>query len=212
MKKTLWVLLFATLLLPALAQADTTYTYTGNAFNQFSGTDSCSGGIGECSLQGSFTVVNPLAPGLNDSAITPESFSLTDGNTTISNANVDPGSFGLGVTTDASGTITGWVFRADDGLHPPVYGASYTGLSTCVNVLQCGIGYPPVDESYIGVEFVGGAPGQAWVMNDTGTWSESPSDTPEPSSLLLLTTGLFALGILALRERKRSKPAAAMRV
>jgi hypothetical protein len=176
--------------------------YTGNAFNQFSGTDSCSGGIGECSLQGSFTVANPLAPDLNDVAINLESFSLTDGNTTITDANLYPGTLNLDVSTDATGAITAWLFQADDGPYPPVYGATYTGLSTCSHLSQCG-NSSSADSSDIGVQYVGGTPGLATVINAPGTWSDPPTPTPEPSSLLLTTAGLFAVGILGLRNRKK---------
>jgi hypothetical protein len=208
MKKTLLILLGAILCVPGLTRADTTYTYTGQPFNQFFGTDSCSGGVGQCSLQGSFTVAGPLASDLTDVAINPTSFSLTDGNTTITDANLYPGSFAFDVTTDATGTIVGWLFQAADAPYPPVYAATYTGLWSCFNVSQCTPGYTPADDSNVGIEFVGGTPGQAMVIGTAGTWSDPPTPAPEPSSLLLTTLGLLAVGILGLRKREKLAAAA----
>jgi hypothetical protein len=64
-------------------RADTTYTYTGNTFNQFGGGASCRS---QCSISGSFTVGSPLAPNFN-AYFTPTAFSFTDDNVTITPAN-----------------------------------------------------------------------------------------------------------------------------
>jgi hypothetical protein len=180
-------LLTAILLFSTGARADTVYTYTGNAMTEGANPDVCGGG--PCSITGSFTLATPLGADVpfSYSNITPESFSFTDGNQTIGT-----GSYVLyfDLGTDASGDINAWVIQ--------VYGL-YSGTTT---LLTSGAG----DESYIN---------GATVYNSTpGTWdpetvnandSDAITPTPEPSSLFLLSIGLWALGFLALRRRQRQE-------
>jgi hypothetical protein len=86
---------------PASAQT-TTYSYTGNAYNQFGGTFTCPP---VCGIRGSFTVAAPLPPTSNFS-FTPISFSFTDGLTTFTPANTTNPAFD--VVTDSSGNIVSW--------------------------------------------------------------------------------------------------------
>jgi hypothetical protein len=58
------------------ASADTVYTYMGHPFDSFTGVAACPP---ECSISGSFTLPSPLPINLALSAITPISFSFTDG-------------------------------------------------------------------------------------------------------------------------------------
>ena len=88
------LLCFCLLLLAFVAprsKADATYTYTGNAFTGFFGSDSCSGGIGECQVTGTVTLAAPLAPNMNVVCcginVTPVSFSFSNGAQTITNLN-----------------------------------------------------------------------------------------------------------------------------
>src|SRR5574337_838439 len=90
--------------LAQLCRADTTYTYEGNLFTTFNefvppiGTGySCPP---ECKITGSFTVFGPL-DNVNG-AVTPESYSFTDGNTTWSSSNVFP--FNTTISTFDVGT------------------------------------------------------------------------------------------------------------
>lgn len=97
------------------AKADTTYTYTGNTFVFYWGGFSCPP---ECHITGSFTVAQPLVPNLNNAAVTPKSFSFTDGNFTITDANASAVLSGIQISTDSTGAISGWFI----GLGVPGYG------------------------------------------------------------------------------------------
>src|SRR5208283_1399927 len=85
------------------AFATTTYYYTGNAFNDFRNGGACPP---TCSVTGSFTVATPLAPDLPLTLITPISFSLSAGLTTLVDG--DPANTSLDVSTDAFGAISTW--------------------------------------------------------------------------------------------------------
>ena len=85
------------------ALATTTYDYTGNAFNDFRNGGACPP---TCNITGSFTVATPLAPDLPLTLITPISFSLSAGLTTLVDG--DPANTSLEVSTDASGAISTW--------------------------------------------------------------------------------------------------------
>ncbi|MGH9510709.1 MAG: hypothetical protein ACRD2U_01090 [Terriglobales bacterium] len=184
---------------PALA--DTVYTYSGNPFSNFSGTDACSAGIGECSLQGWFAVASPLAADLTNAAITPESFSFTDGGVTITNLTVNPDPAGppvFDISTGPDGDISSWLIGFNNATYPQVYGAQYTAICTSSNGPQSclGPGFTAGDSTDIGVSFVGGTPGMASVANNPGTWT-----VPEPSSFLMI--GSEMLAALGMLSRKR---------
>lgn len=83
-------------------RADTTYTYTGNTFNQFGGGASCPS---QCSIAGSFTVANPIPPNFSGYFV-PTAFSFTDGTVTVTQANSTDSAFG--VTTNSQGKIIVW--------------------------------------------------------------------------------------------------------
>lgn len=164
------------LLLAALsstaALADTIYTYTGNPF-----TTTEVGGIYTSSdfISGSFTVATPLAADSPYGAITPESFSFSDGIQTFNSLSTSLAFFG--VATDDTGNIVGWYISlsADDHV---------SNLNTSTgNVIGV------ADEAKIDQA---GTIDRVFVFNDPGTWTTSdPSTVPEPSSLLLLGTGVI---------------------
>lgn len=174
------------------AFADELYSYTGNPFTSFSGTDSCSGGVGQSSISGLILLANPLAANLNFFSITPLEFSFTDGSTTITNLTVDPNGEIFEVSTGSNGAIDGWFITFNNAPIPPVYGFEYTGF--CTSTLSSGGCYAESAGDYtnIGVEYVGGTPGIA-TNTDPGSWTATY--VPEPSSLLLIVSGLAALGV-----------------
>jgi len=170
--------LVALLLSAVGARADTTYSYTGNPMTDGTSPDVCNGG--PCTITGSFTVATPLGDNVpfSYSNITPESFSFTDGNQTIATgSSVLYFDFG----TDASGDIDAWVIQ--------VYGLN-AGTSF---ILTDNVG---LDESYIN--------GSTAFNSNPGTWDPetTPTRTPEPSGLFLLSSGLLAVAFLAFRKRQ----------
>jgi trimeric autotransporter adhesin len=84
--------------------ASTTYRITGNPFTTFTGSAVCPP---DCNISGSFTLAQPLPPNLSNATITPISFSFTVGIANLTQANATSATF-AGISTDASGYITGW--------------------------------------------------------------------------------------------------------
>lgn len=170
---------------PRLAAADpVTYTYTGNPFtvvNCFS--LSCNP-----ALTGSFTVSSALGDNFSG-FITPSSFSFTGGDVaTITNTSCAPSTCegpqpageSFWVATNASGAITQWGINlcSDNDCLADQINTSFEIFGTSG-----------------GADFVANGAVFARNQNDPGTWT-SATATPEPSSLLLLATGLLALGPL----------------
>lgn len=106
------------------ARADTIYTYIGQPFTNFSGDDSCTNGVGECSISGTITFASPLPSNsvfsLSGSVYEPPtlppnlfSFSLTDGVQTLNNTSTSRYGglvFGINLDTGSNGQILDWVF------------------------------------------------------------------------------------------------------
>jgi hypothetical protein len=159
------------------ADSDTTYTYTGNPFTTFDGSYACEP---VCSITGSFTLAQALPANL-DAAGTylPISYSFTDGLTTITQNNSDLGTDFDYFQTNSSGGITGWdIFVEKDNIL-----LATTTLGTPFDVT--------LDANSLN---------DAFNLGDQGTWKTSSATVPEPSSMLLLTSGL---GIIAIGLRKR---------
>jgi YVTN family beta-propeller protein len=143
-----------------LSSAHTTYSYVGNAYNQFGGTFACPP---VCGIKGSFTVATPLAPNANY-YFTPLSFSFTDGLTTFTPSNVTAS--GFGVVTDSLSQITGW----NMGWQVPG-----DDVFSSTNPPGC-VGCRVVDGS-----FTSQSPtplGFAEINNTPGTWTQSTSTGP----------------------------------
>jgi hypothetical protein len=177
---------------PRPANADAVYTYSGHFFNSFVqspfGLQPPSGA--DIDLQ--FTLAQPLGPNFSG-AITPKSFIITDGGTLglilfdtvisssgcgssqslFSATNVNPcspsDSFNFG--TDSQGHITTWSISAS---------WTFFLLSTTQTLDQSALfGQGAFDKA------------TASIAGSPGTWSVTT--TAEPSTVLLFSSGLFAV-------------------
>lgn len=182
--------LFLIGLAPSASADTTTYTYVGNPFTIFFFGDSCTLGVGQCSISGSFTLAAPLPDNLPFSSIfpLPPMFSFTDGVTTLTQTT--SGFSDFRVQTNSLGEITLWHVELISSI-----GFPNTDLAT-INEVPGGTNDGTDTHSSSSV-----LTGEAENLNAAGTWTITTSVVPEPSSLLLL--GFGCLGLLALRLREK---------
>lgn len=167
------------------ASANATYEYTGNPFNNFGSGVSCTG---SCAITITMTLSAPLGDNLSGSDVTPLSFSITDGALSSGAITLNQNNAGsesaFSFSTNASGDITNWFVQ--------VFAPSSPG-QVVLELLTTSISEEPND---CAASYPFGTGCLANNVYDPGTWTSesSTSTTPEPSSLLLLGTGLLGLG------------------
>jgi PEP-CTERM motif len=185
------------------AVADSTYTYTGPNFTLC---DNLGSPCEVSNVSGSFTLASPLAANLSEDSITPESYSFANGLTIWNNTNSSIVEFAL--STNGSGNIVPFwsVVLQQPGPGDPLTIATITGP----------LGGGDYTEGYLSVPSGcpdGGTDPCGIASGGAGTWTGGGGTTtgggsvPEPSSMLLLGSGVATLGLLgALRKQALPKP------
>jgi hypothetical protein len=198
------------LTLPGSVRADT-YSYTSNDLNLCEGIDAtyCNNAPYTETITFTTATPGPLAANFYD-VVAVSSFSFTDTEgLDLTDANIaDNTSYDeyFILQTDASGDITGWNILAESysASGPELFGYSYNlnGNNTdeTINETLNSSGYATAGGySYNeGVTNGGDALPGTWIDETTAT------NTPEPSSFLLLGTGLLALVGLGWRRNSQA--------
>jgi hypothetical protein len=180
--RSLLPLAFMGILASAAFGGTITYTYTGNPFNDLRNGATCPP---VCSVTGSFTVAQALAPDLPLTTITPLSFNISSGGITLTDG--EPTDTSLAVGTDGSGAITSWVWVVVGPAASPTARILTENVSSVVaDDFREGNNPPP---------FVG--PTLGLIQNDPGTWSS----VPEPGSLPLVSSGVLLFILAVTRKR-----------
>jgi len=180
------------------AMANSTYTYTGQPYSPVA-PSFCNGTYTlvctELAVTGFFTTANPLGDNLNNFTFTPSAFSFTDGAGVFTLTSADLLAIStFQVSTDGSGDIVGW----DISL------ATFTTDCGSVSGFEClgTFSNPGGSGDFSAYGFNLGTPSQAFGggsnLGTPGTWVVSASAVPEPSSIVLLCSGL--LGLLGTRR------------
>ena len=183
-----------------VASADTTYTYSGQAFT----TDTClfglfcAGSVGAGPITLSFTESAPLAANLTGAidgvmadltavGATPTSFSIFDGLNKFQGVSSATNFY---VETDASGNIIAWNIGYYNGFYGEV------SINNPVTVYDGAASYCFPSNQCETFHYVA-SPG-TWVETQTGT------GVPEPSSVILLATGLASIATLRRRSVQKT--------
>ena len=202
MKKLVTVLAVAVVVASSLgiatsALAITTYSYTGNNFDNFfsyGGMYVAGEYTGSMRVTGWFEVANPIAAGVSDQFITPLSYSFFDGRITYTDQNSVvwyPGS-SFSVSTNETGDISSWYIGVKDP------NMAIGEVFTMKNYLSGGQFYT-YDQ---GMVRAGNWYETGSVTNNAGEWTKT-TPTPIPGALVLFGSGL--LGLVGIGRRRFKK-------
>jgi hypothetical protein len=174
----------------ASAHAAVNYTYTGadfiNAHDPFTTSEHVSGTV---------TFATPLTANLKLADAFPNitAFSFTAGPETLTNLTYNPSFSQFQISTDATGTVTGW--HIDIGL----------GGGGDFILDNNSLGFTG-DQVAVGANFVGDAnfnPGEAFALNRTAaTFVATAAAVPEPASWALMLGGFGLVGGVMRMRRK----------
>jgi hypothetical protein len=179
-----------------------TYSYTGQPFNLWEGTFSCTLGVGECGMSGSFTVATALGDNLDLAEVTPTSYSFTDGVQTLTNLNstmeyTTPPTLAFLFSTNGSGQITSYeIALLYDTNEYEFFLYNFSGIT--YDAAYDETKSAPFTELGLATNDTGEGP-------LPGVWtSPSASPVPEPSALSLFGSGLLiTLGAVRVKLLRR---------
>lgn len=162
---------------PSVSFGSAIYTYTGQDF-----TSATLPYLTSESVTGSFTLNTPLAANLQNGSIKPTAFSFSDGVQTLTETTAFSDSFG-DISTDAGGNITSYFIQVNNLTQ------GYIKLSGVGNGLSGDMVRLTLGDA--------GSNTTAGIFQMSGM---TTSTTPEPSSMVLLGSGLLGMaGILKRR-------------
>lgn len=206
------VCLLGMICLSPLSEADVLYTYTGNAFDQFTGYDNCPS---VCAVTGTFEVSAPLPANLPlTTLITPIGFVFSDGNATLNPVNSDLEL--LFMATDSLGQIDQWVISVIEHEVFPLYIQTWIQPLNPTPILDRSFQYgTPCPFTCVGPV------ASAIVDNDPGSWAMAsgvlpaadivpvvpvvpvvPAVVPEPRAISLLPGVLIIIGCIVAGRRE----------
>src|SRR5690348_1126663 len=175
--------LSAVLLAASSASANVILTYIGQDFTIVHGSYTTSD-----HLTGTIDLTSPLGDNLNFAAVTPTSFSFSDGQQTLTQADTFTTET-FQFSTDSSGIITGWLVDLEVG---PNHGILTAGFDSALT-------FPTVDAGLLNSDNGGGN------LGHPGCWEGQTcvaTTVPEPLTFSLFGAGL--MGAIVMRRKKRA--------